>query len=193
MPAESLGPPGAIGWSGRAQAEEVPGFPVFFEVASVFFSGAFGVEADVDQVYDLCDGDDVPSVVGDNIADDEVDFVGGVFDVAAEALAGYGDGVSPALAGEDGLHLDAEEAVALSDYEVVGFAITVGFADGESHAEGFEDEDQFGHLAFAFGIVGDQWSGLAAGVVWLFNRERLVCHIGFARRVAPSACVLHFY
>ena len=88
--------------------------------------------------------------------------------VAVETLAGYGDGVSPTLAGEHRLHLDAEEAVALADYEVEGIAVAVGFADGESHAEGFEDEDQFGHLAFAFGVVGGEWSGLAAGVVRLF-------------------------
>ena len=63
------------GWG--ASAKEVPGFAVFFEVAAIFLSCAFGVEADIREGEDLLDGNDVPGVVRDDVGDEEVDFVGG--------------------------------------------------------------------------------------------------------------------
>jgi hypothetical protein len=64
-----------------------------------------------------------------------------------------GDAITPARRTEDGLDLNAKEASAIFDDEVIGFAVAEGFADGESEADGAEDEDQFGHFAFAFGVL----------------------------------------
>jgi hypothetical protein len=49
-------------------------------------------------------------------------------------------------------HLNAKHADVFLDDHVVGLAVAVGFADGESHAGDFDDEDQFGDQAFAFGV-----------------------------------------
>jgi len=133
-------------------AEEIPGFAVRFKGAAGFVASAVRIEADMDVADDLIDGNDVPNVAGHDVGGDKVDFIGGVFGAAAMAVSN-GDAITPARRTEDGLDLNAKEASTIFDDEVIGFAVAEGFADRVSEADGTEDEDQFGHFAFAFGVL----------------------------------------
>jgi hypothetical protein len=52
-----------------------------------------------------------------------------------------------------GLDLDAEEAAAVVEDEVVAFAVAPGFGDAESEGTGFVEEGGFGAFSGAFGIA----------------------------------------
>ena len=88
-----------------------------------------GVEADAFALADGLDGDDVPDVFGDYVADEEIDFFAGVDFAAAsggiDAVAGLG------VEG-GGFDLDAEESVVKFDYGVVAVAVAPGDADAEA-------------------------------------------------------------
>ena len=82
-------------------------------------------------------------------------------------VASHGNAVSPAGGSENRFHLNAKYSAVVLDDQVVGFAVTVGLADGKSHAGGFDHEDQFRHHAFAFGIQGRESDRLGAcGAAW---------------------------
>src|SRR5580693_7708791 len=103
------------------------------------------------------------------------------------ALASHADAVSPARGGENRFHLNAKHAAVLFDDHVVRFAVAVGLADGESHAGGFDDEDQFRDEAFALGIqcrVSDRLS-LAERIG---RSNRIFCH---KRLHAPAFAQSH--
>ena len=139
-----------------SQTEQVPGLAVFLEEGAVVSFCALGIEADVGTAYDLEDWDDVPDVVRDDVSGDEIDLFWGILDhgpAVGFTVAVYGDAVSPVGGGENRFHLDAKQAAVLLDDQVVGFGVAVRLAYDESHAGGFDDEDQFPHHAFAFGIA----------------------------------------
>ena len=78
---------------------------------------------------DGLDGDDVPDVFGDYVADEEVDFFAGV-DFAAGS--GGFDAVAVIGVAGGGFDLDAEESVVEFDYGVVAVAVSPGDADAEA-------------------------------------------------------------
>jgi hypothetical protein len=170
-----------------ASTKQVPGFAIFLEVRAVGSFCAFGIEADVGEIPDLRDRDDVPGIVSDDVSGDEVDFVSGVWNDGF-MCAGTGDAnaVSPAGGGKNRFDLNAKDAAIGLDDHVVGFAVAVGLADGESHAGGFDDEDQFRDDAFAFGIECGASDGLALAAR-LSGRSGIFCHKRRMRRGSPGA------
>ncbi len=127
---------------------------VFFEHGAGLAAGV-GIEADAFAASDGLDGDDVPDVFGDHVADEEVDFFAGV-DFAAgsggfDAVAGFG------IEG-GGLDLDAEESVMEFDDGVVAVAVSPGDADAEAEMGGAGQEGGFG--GFSEALAG----GLGGGV-----------------------------
>ena len=108
--------------------QEAPGFAVFFEQGAGLAAGV-GIEADAFAASDGLDGDDVPDVFGDYVADEEVDFFAGV-----DAAAGSGgfDAVAGLGVEGGGFDLDAEEAAIEFDYGVVAVAVSPGEADAEA-------------------------------------------------------------
>jgi len=144
---------------GEAGIEEAPGFAVFFEHGAGLAAGV-GIEADAFALADRLDGDDVPDVFGDDVADEEVDLFAGV-DFAA------GSGGFDAVAGlgveGGGFNLDAKESVIEFDDGVVAVAVSPGKADAEAEMDGAGEEGGFGGfseaLAGGFGgcVEGDEW------------------------------------
>jgi hypothetical protein len=164
------------GWNCCSQTEQVPGIAVFLEVRAVLPFCALWIEADVGKGRNLKDGDDVPSIVSDHVGGEEIDLLRGIWnDGFVRAVASHGNAVSPAGGGENRFHLNAKHAAVVLDDQVVGFTVTVGFADGESHAGGFDHEDQFRHHAFAFGIQSRESDGLALAAR-LGRSNRIFCH-----------------
>jgi hypothetical protein len=105
-------------------------------------------------------GDEVPGIFGDDVGGDEVDFTGAVRDGAAGSAAVSVDPIESKEKLGGSFDLDAPEqrcereagmGLACVEYEVVAFAVSVGFADGEAHAGGDELEDEFGELSATLG------------------------------------------
>src|SRR3989454_10256420 len=126
--------PCSFGGSWRARAEQVPGFTVFFKTSAVALLCALGIKPNVYTIHNLGDGHDVPGIVGDDVGGDEIDFLGGILNMAAPALGGGSDSVFPAGGGKTRLKLNAEHAALPPDDEVVRFAVAIGVADCESQA-----------------------------------------------------------
>ena len=121
-----------------------------------------GIEADAFALADGLDGDDVPDVFGDDVADEEVDFFAGI-DFAAgsggwDAVAGFG------VAG-GGFHLNAEESVVEFDNGVVAVAVSPGDEDAEAESGGAGEEGGFGGFSATLagglgdGVDGDDFAG----------------------------------
>jgi len=132
-------------------AEEVPGFAIFFPAGA----GAVdvGIEAQAAGGSEVFDGDHVPGFLRDDVGDESIDFVGGVADFAA-AVDGV-DGLHVVSAGAEGggaFELDAPEAAAGVEDEVVALAVAPGFGDDETFFGGFEQESGFGELSGALGV-----------------------------------------
>ena len=138
----------------QAGIQEAPGFAVFFEHGAGGAAGG-GIEADAFALADGLDGDDVPDVFWDDVADEEIDFFAGI-DLPAgsggfDAVAGLG------VAG-GGFDLDAEESVIEFDDGVVAVAVSPGNADGEAEGGGAGEESGFGGFSVTFA------GGLGSGV-----------------------------
>jgi hypothetical protein len=58
-----------MGW-----LQQAPGFAVLF-VFVAWFAGDVGMEAEALAASGGFDGDDVPDLLGDDVGDDEIDFV----------------------------------------------------------------------------------------------------------------------
>ena len=82
-----------------------------------------GIEADAFALADGLDGDDVPDVFGDDVADEEVDFFTGI-DFAAGS--GGFDAVASLGVESGGFDLDAEESAVEFDDGVVAVAVSPG-------------------------------------------------------------------
>ena len=98
------------------------------------------------------DGDDVPDVERDYMRGEEVD-VGASVDGAgfADGVGGAGFvGVGAEAFGAFGL--DAPEAAAVVDDEVVAAAVSPGLGDGEIEVQGAGQEGGFAALAGDFGV-----------------------------------------
>jgi len=88
-----------------------------------------GVEAEGGAGGEGLDGDDVPEVEGDDVGGEEVDVVAGEFAFAAAVAERGLDLVSAGVDGLGALDLDAAEAGAGVDDEVVAFAVAPGAED----------------------------------------------------------------
>ena len=154
----------------------MPGFTVFFKTSAVALLCALGIKPNVYTTHNFGDGHDVPGIVGDDVSGDEIDFLGGILNMAAPALAGDSDAVSPASGGKNRLNLNAKHAAIPPDDEVVRFAVAIGFADCESQAGRLDDEDQLRQFALAFGVACRERSWPALGGARFWRDTRLVCH-----------------
>ena len=119
-----------------------------------------GIEADAFASSDGLDGNDVPDVFGDDVADEEVDFFAGV-----DFTAGSGgfDAVAGLGVEGGGFHLDAEESVIEFDDGVVAVAVSPREADAEAEGGGAGEEGGFGGFSealaggFGGGVEGEEW------------------------------------
>lgn len=124
---------------GGSALQQVPGFAVLL----VLGVGAVRGEEDVGLGVGGADGENVPSVGGDDVGGDEVDVAWGVGDSVGVEVTFVG-----VAAVEDGaFDLDAAEAAAVVGDEVVGGGVSPGLGDAESEFGGAGHEAQFGPLA----------------------------------------------
>jgi hypothetical protein len=134
---------------------------------------AVGVEAEHGGGEAGADGEDVPEVERDDVGDEEIDVAGGIDG------AGFTDGVGGAgfvgvgAEGVGGLDLDAEEAVAVVEDEIVTLAVAPRFGNAESEGTGFVEESSFAAFAatlgvFAAGAGGLGTAGLGRRAGWIF-------------------------
>jgi len=109
------------------------------------------------------DGNDVPDVFGDHIADEEVDFFAGIdFAVGSggfDAVAGFG-------VERGGFYLDAEESMVEFDDGIVAVAVSPGDENAEAEGGGAGEEGGFGSFSATLagglgGGVEGEWAGLA--------------------------------
>ena len=114
------------------------------------------------------DGDDDPGVFGEDVADEEVDFVGRVGDGDSVAAALRGEEVGSLAETAGGFDLHADEAAAGVEDEIVAVAVAVGLGDGEAEAGGLEEEGEFGEFSAALGGALGSDTGAAGGLSnWL--------------------------
>jgi hypothetical protein len=111
-----------------------PGFAVGGVESKV--GAVAGEDVDAFASGERFDRDDDPSVFRKDVADEEVDFVGGVGDGNAVRAALRSEEVSALAEAAGGFDLHADEAAAGVEDEVVAIAVTVGPGDGESEAGG---------------------------------------------------------
>jgi len=145
-----------------------------------------GIEADAFAVSDGLDGNDVPDIFGDDVADEEVDFSAGV-----DAAAGSGGFDAVAVFGVEGggFDLDAEESVVEFDDGVVAVAVSPGDEDGEAEMGGAGEEGGFGGFSatlaggLGYGVEGDSFWGLVFGKWLLLRIVGLLVHNKKAQRV----------
>ena len=143
----TYGPPGMFfcsSFGSDSLLEEVPGVGVGGEGAAC---GTVGGEAEAGAAVEDGDGEDVPGVLGDEVDDEEVDLGGEVGDkawVGGDGVGAGGLGVGSAaaggievtsgfdvvaafgVAGGGGFDLDATEAAAVVDDEVVASGLAEG-------------------------------------------------------------------
>jgi len=99
------------------------------------------------------DGDDVPEVEGDDVGGEEVDVVAGEFAFAAAVAEGRLDLVSAGVEGLGAFDLDAAEAGAGVDDEVVAFAVAPGAEDFEAAGGGLMKKGGFAELSGALSVL----------------------------------------
>lgn len=76
------------------------------------------------------------------------------------------------------------------DDEVVGFTVAVRLAHGESHAGGFDGEDQLGHFAFAFRVRTGESFWASADRLGFCGGGRILGHKRRMRRHWPAQTFL---
>lgn len=131
--------------------KEVPGFTVLLELGYLF--AAIRKQAHGLYVFESAWREDVPSVLGHDVGDQQIDFIGAV----GLALVAVGaDVISAASLGTDTmgrLNLHAQETSADIDDEVVTIAIPPGFGDSETHGGGLAQEGGLSNLPATFGFA----------------------------------------
>lgn len=129
----------------------MPGFPVFFEAGAL--AVAFGVEAEAHARSHGVDGDYVPDIKRDDVGYEEVDVVGSVGSfVGLVGVDGLDVVASEAEVG-GAFDLNAPEAAAVVEDEVVALAVSPGLGEFEAEAFGFEEEGGFGEFSGALGVA----------------------------------------
>ena len=151
-------PAAALFWTGQ----EAPRFAVFLKFGHAAAAG--GKDFYGSDLREQLDGEHVPDVIGDDVADDKVDVTRGVaavLDIAAGVECVSVDG-----AGVGGFDLDAPGAAAVVEEEVVTVTLSPGFGDGKTERGGFEKEGGFGHLSATLGGKAEVAGGFAGSGQW---------------------------
>jgi hypothetical protein len=120
-----------------------PSLAIFFvpEVAS-----ATGRDVHLAATRGNGDGNDVPKIFRDDVSDDEVDFLCGIYGRGLEF-----DNVAGAVIVPGGLDLDTPEPLAGIEDEVIALAVSPGFRDTETETGDFGKECGFGGFAERLG------------------------------------------
>ena len=153
--------------------EEVPGFAELFEAGTAAVS--LGIEAERHAGGQDRDGDYVPEVEGDNVGDEEIDVGGGV--VGFAGLVGvHGLDIVTSRAQIGGaFDLNAPEALAVVEDEVVALAVSPGLGELEAESFRFEEEGGFGTFSGALGVASAVvlfWAVVFGGLgLWRFCRD----------------------
>ncbi len=130
---------------------QMPGVAVLFEAHLLGL--AVRIEAEHGRENASLDGEDVPDVERDDVGDEEVDVRGRVNRAAfANGICGAGF-VGAGAETVSGFDLDAEEAAAVVEDEVVAFGVSPGLGHAEAERAGFVEEGGFGALSGALGIA----------------------------------------
>lgn len=142
----------AVGQFAPAFIQQAPGLTVVFVAVAIFLQRGYGVQSERNFAGGPQDhgcGDQVPGAHRDDVGGEEVD----VFDhvkVLGEVVTAKLAEVSGAISHAGGLHLDAHEAAAVVDADVVGERVSVGFEHVISARGGGRHELQFDPLAAFF-------------------------------------------
>lgn len=129
-------------------AEEMPGVAVLLQAAAAV--GDVG-KHDGHAGTDSGDGDDVPGVLGDNVAGDEITIAASVAAVIGALGVQVVGIVDP---GPAGFHLHAGDPVAGGeDQEIEAVVVPKGTADGKSQADGAGHEGALGVLALGLAVA----------------------------------------
>ena len=165
----------------------MPGFAVLLVHAGVFSGLGYRVDVDYFSSGKYFYRNYIPDLQRGYVGDYEiyvVDFVG--YGAGAGGLAdAYGVAVFVSRAGgEDRLDLNAQDAGAALEQEVVRAAVSVGAGRGEAEGGGFEDESQFADFSVTAGIE----AGLAGGDIvtlgWWVEVPRVIWHVAGNRKGA---------
>jgi hypothetical protein len=132
----------------------VPRAFVFFEAH--LFGFAVRVEAEHGRGNAGFDGKHVPDVERDDVGDEEVDVAGRVNGAAFADGVGGPSFVSVRTETVGGLDLDAKQAAAVVENEVVALGVAPGLGNAEAEGAGFVEEGGFGAFSGAFGIFWDE-------------------------------------
>ena len=100
---------------------------------------------------DDVDGEDEPGVLGNDVGDEEVDFVESIWDRAAVGAAVRVYVVEAVEECGRGFNLDAPEAMSGFEDEVVALAVAVGLGHMEALGGGLVNERQFRKFSAALG------------------------------------------
>ena len=115
---------------------------------------------------DLIDRYYVPDIVGNDIGYEEVNLISPVrFGGVSFAAAGGNNITGTAAGAGSGSYLDAPEALARVEDEVVAFAVSIRLGDAEAKACCLVQEGEFGQFAFSFTI--SQTSHQGCDLRWL--------------------------
>jgi hypothetical protein len=137
--------------------EEVPGFFVAIEFAVAAAVFAMWREQNVSLSHGCCGGNDVPGIGGDDVGGDEIELIGGV----GNSVGGYAAAVGVPAATLGALDLDAQEASAMLDGEVVRGSVSPGLGDAKAVLGGAGHKAQLGPFTPRFGVL---------------NIRSLICH-----------------
>ena len=112
------------------------------------------------------DGDDKPAVLGNDVGDNKINFLGSIRNQASVCATAAIDMVAAVTKRGRGFDLDAPEAMSRFEDEIVAFAVAVGLGHVETLGGSFVNERQFGKFSAALGgefaLAGSLWP-LGAG------------------------------
>jgi hypothetical protein len=128
-------------------AKVIPGVAVHLEARHA--ASARWKDFDCGFVGEFGDGDDVPDIVRDDVADDEVNVAGSV-SLGPHIAAGV-KSVSIDGTAVGGLDLNAPDAAGAINDEIVTVTLTPRLGDAESQRRGLVEECGFGDLSSTLG------------------------------------------
>jgi hypothetical protein len=134
--------------------EKAPGFAIFLRHDAKRAAGA-GIEANAFALAEGFDGNDVPNIFRDHVADEKIDFFDGV-DLAVGS--GGFDTVASVGITSGGFDLDAEQIAGEADDGIVRLAVSPGNENAEIESSGTREEGCFG------GFSATLASGIGDGV-----------------------------
>ena len=125
----------------------MPGVAVFFEAGHAAAAG--GKYFDRRALAVGFDGNNVPDIVGDDVADNKI-YVAASVPIFADIAAGV-EAVSVEGAGVRGLYLHSPDSAAAVNHEVVAVTLSPGLGHAEAERGGLVQEGGFGYFSAALG------------------------------------------